>query len=289
MRHANRYTRFAAVVAVLAGGTGVWVSAPASARATETTPTTPGKTTSVSASLRYTDGSKSEVPVWSDIQVSIVRNGATVVDGQALPPTASSSFFTPPKLLTADLDDDFDPEVIVDVFTAGYDCCRRTVVLHRDAAKYEPLVIDWGASNYRLANVTGAKSPEFVSTDSRFPALYADKAARGPIRIQRFRDGTLVDISQKVASQLRRDAKIQKRLWKKAMKGKKVDARPAVAAYAIDLARLGRIDEARRVIHDAGALHRLHATADRFARQLDGRLKAWGYSKRAVFGRISGR
>jgi hypothetical protein len=287
MKTARRYTVFAAVLTALAGASGVWVSAPAGAQAAKDDVKKPGKTTSISASLRYTDGSKSEVPVWSDIRVSVMRNGVQVVDAQPLPATASSSFFNPPKLLTTDLDGDYDPEVIVDVFTAGYTCCRRTVLLHHDGSSYDPLVVDWGNSSYKLDDVLGGKAKEFVSTDSRFPAIYK-ATARGPIRIQQFNGKTLVDVSRKATKELRRDAKIQQRLWKKAKGHKNVDARPAVAAYAIDLARLGEIEQARDVIHDAASLHRLKGSANAFAHRLDGRLKAWGYAKHAVFGRIAG-
>lgn len=244
-------------------------------------------TTRVAASLRYTDGSKSEVPVWSDIKVSIKRDDVQFNKDEPLPAAASSSFFSPPKLIATDLDDDADPEVLIDVFTAGYECCRRTVVYHREGERYASEVLEWDNTGYRLEDVAGGDSPEFISDDGRFAALFRSDEP-GPIRVQSLDAGKVRDVTAQARSLLRRDAKLHRRAWKKASgkaKGKG-DARPAVAAYVVDLIRLDQVRSARGVIASAAKRGGLKASANAFARRIDARLVAWGYASKGPLGRI---
>lgn len=233
--------------------------------------------TRIAASLKYADGSRSEVPVWNDITVSVAKDDVQLTKDQPLPPTARASYFSPPKLLVVDLDDDADPEVLVDVFTAGYDCCRRTVVLHRNVDRYDAQVLDWTASGYRLRDVDGGPSPEFVSADDRFPALFRSDA-RGPLRIARLQGGQVQDVTAGARKLLERDARLHRRAWRRASGSRRRDARPAVAAYVVDLVRLGEVRAARKAIAAAARAGDLGTTANAFARRLDGRLVAWGYA-----------
>lgn len=255
------------------------LAAPAIERSANTTP--------VSASIRYADGSKSDVPVWSDIRITIVRDGERVNDVEPLPKAASASYFSPPKLLALDLDDDTDPEILVDAFTAGFDCCRRSVVFHLDpgAVKYRPQVLEWGDTGYRLDDVIGGTSPEFVSTDGRFPELFRSDD-RGPIRVMQLRGGSVRDVSDDAPAQLTRDAKIHRRAWKRVTGRKAGDARPPVAAYVVDLIRLGEVDDARDVLRAAAKAGDLQGSATRFARRIDQRMVAWGYTTQGRLGRI---
>lgn len=241
-------------------------------------------TNSVSASIAYTDGSKSKVPVWKDITITITRNAGVVVDKRLLPEDARDSVFTAPKLLAVDLDDDGDAEVIVDVFTGGADCCRRSVIFHREGDSYADEIVDWSDTSYRLADVLGKSSPEFLASDSRFPKAW-DSDARGPLQIFAFRDGALRDVSRRVPRQLRRDARIHLKAWRAMRRKKAGDARPVVAAYVADLVRLGKVSEAREAVRSAARAHELHASAGNFERLLDRKLISWGYAAHRVLSR----
>ncbi len=234
------------------------------------------ETVSVAATVRYGDGTLTELPVYDDVRVTITRNGEALAVDQRLPEPARNSFFTPPRLLALDLDDDAEPEVMVDVFTAGYDCCRRTVVLHLEAGRYVPRVIDWDAGGYRLRNVTGGKSPELLTTDARVAALYRSDA-RGPLRILRIQAGVLTDISGRVPAQLLRDARIHARALTRARRRGDGDRRAIIAAYVIDLVRAGQGAQAARTLRAADRRGELGTSTGRFARRIDQRLVAWGY------------
>lgn len=233
---------------------------------------------SVKASLKYIDGSKGEMPAWREIRVTIVRDGQPLATDQALPAAAGSSYFTPPRLVAVDLDGDAEPEVLVDVVTAERNRARRTVVFFKKGDGYATDVSDWGTGGYRLADVAGTKAPEFLSADSRVSALY-DSKVRGPIRVLRYDGGRVVDVSRKARAELLRDAKQHRRALARARRTG-TDPRPEVAAYAVDLVRLGRVDDARSAIRTAGKRNELRASTRSFARKLDAHMVQWGYAKR---------
>lgn len=244
----------------------------------DSAPSTTKSGASVKASLKYVDGSKGEMPAWRDIRVTIVRDGEQLATEQALPASAGSSYFTPPRIVAVDLDGDAEPEVIVDVVTAEQARSRRAVVFFKKGAGYATDVSDWGSGGYRLADVTGTKAPEFLSADSRFSALYGSKV-RGPIRVMRYLDGRVVDVSRKARPELLRDAKQHRRALARARRTGS-DPRPEVAAYTVDLVRLGRVAQARKTIRDAGRRDELKTTPKAFARKLDAYMVRWGYAKK---------
>lgn len=280
-----------AAAASIAAPSGVVAYAPATTVAS--TPSTPASTpapatitTRVSASLRYTDGTKNKLRIWSAIRVTITRDGAELAKELPLPERAASSYLSAPTLQAIDLDDDHDPEVIVDVASPGFERWR-TVVYHRVGDQYEPLLLEWSPSGYRLEDLIGADSPEFVSADGRFAALFGSTApVPGPLRIQRLAGGALKDVSASSPARLRRDARLHQRAWKRAARRRKADVRPALAAYVVDLVRLGEVREARRAISSAGRRGHLRGSVRAFARTIDGRLVAWGYAERRKLGRI---
>lgn len=235
---------------------------------------------SVKASLKYVDGSKGETPAWRDIRVTIVRDGQQLATDQPMPASAAASYFTPPRLVAVDLEGDAEPEVLVDIVTADQGRTRRTVVFHKRGEGYAAAVTDWGSAGYRLADVAGGAGPEFLSADSRVPGLFGSKA-RGPLRVLRYGDGAVSDVSRDARSELLRDAKRHRRALARARRAG-ADARPEVAAYAFDLVRLGRVGEARATIRAAGRRDELHGGAKTFARKLDAHLVRWGYAKRRL-------
>ncbi|MFT4033972.1 MAG: hypothetical protein QM679_00180 [Patulibacter sp.] len=236
-------------------------------------------TTTVAASIAYTDGSKNTVPVWKDIRLTIKLGDQLLVNDQPLPDAALDSVFHAPTLLAVDLDDDTEAEVIVDVFTGGVDCCTRSVVYHRTGVTYTTQVLTWPTTGYRLANVAGSEAPEFVAADARVPAIW-NSDARGPVRALGLRNGKISDLSRRATKLLRSDARIHQKALRTLRRKQVGDTRPIIAAYAADLVRLGQAGEARRAIAVAARRHELRGSAKRFARTLDRAFKRWGISKR---------
>ncbi len=235
---------------------------------------------SLKASLKYVDGSKGEIPSWSDIRVTIVRDDRQLALDQPLPTSANVSYHATPKLKAIDLDNDAEPEVLIDVYTAGFERQRRTVVYRKDGNAYRADVTDWGTGGYRLANVVGKKDVEFLSADSRVPALF-DSTVRGPLRVMAYDGGKLTDVSRQARSELVRDAKRHRRELARARRTSK-DPRPELAAYAIDLVRIGQVAKAQAEIRASGRRDELRGSAKSFARKLDRTMVKWGYAKRKV-------
>ncbi|MBO9534330.1 MAG: hypothetical protein J7513_15260 [Solirubrobacteraceae bacterium] len=280
------------VAAALLASTGVAPAGttPTTTTAQGTTPTTPAATTPgnsvvVSASITYTDGIKSKSAVWKNIRLTITRNGAALLNGELLPEEARDSVFSGPKLQAVDLDGDSESEVIVDVFKAGVDCCRRSVVYHRDGDAYRAQVIDWGDAGYRLEDVTGGGAPEFVTSDARVPGAY-DSDARGPLRVLALRKGQVRDVSRHQPRELARDARGHRRALERLRRRKsQSDARPHLVAYVADLVRLGDVSGARAAIRSSARRGELRTTPAKFRRLLDRQFLTWGYtSRRHVLG-----
>ncbi|MDQ8045294.1 MAG: hypothetical protein AAGC46_20795 [Solirubrobacteraceae bacterium] len=251
-----------------------WVS-PASAA---TSPKT--KLTALHAGISY-QGGQGTMPVWTDIRVSITRNGEAVLTKAALPTAVSKSFYKAPLLQVFDFDDDAEPEVMIDVATIGGDCCKRSVIYHHTATGYDSTVVDWGTATYTLKNVVGGVGPEFVTTDPRLPEAFKSKAT-GPLRILQFDHGALSDVTAKAKALVTRDARKQKRAWKKAHGA---SARAPLAAYVVDLIRLRKPAVAKAAIRTAAKKKQLAgASASSFAKSLDTRAVRFGYFKRAMLG-----
>lgn len=242
--------------------------------------TGPADKSSLKASLSYVDGSKGEIPAWSDIKVTIVRGGKQLALNQPLPAGASVSYHAAPRLSAIDLEDDAEPEVLIDVYTAGFDRERRTVVMRRSGNKYVADVSDWGAGGYRLADVVGRDDVEFLSSDSRISELY-DSAARGPLRVMSYSGGKLSDVSRRARRELLRDAQRHRKALVSARRTGK-DARPEIAAYAIDLVRVGQTRKAVAEIRTGARRDELKGSAKAFARKLDRAMVRLGYAKRKV-------
>lgn len=241
-------------------------------------------TNTVSATISYTDGSKSTVPVWKNIKVTIKLEERTLVNAELLPPAARESVFSAPKLLATDLDDDGEAEVLVDVFTAGVDCCRRTVVYHRSGDAYDTQLLDWADTGYRLDDVIGQSSPEFLASDARFPKAW-DSDARGPLRVFQMRGGRVKDVSRRARRQLLRDARIHLKAWRSVRRKGEGDARPIIAAYVADLVRIREVAAAKEALRNADRADELRTSRAAFARSLDRKLRAWGYTSRRVLSR----
>lgn len=164
-----------------------------------------------------------------------------------------------------DLDGDREPEVLVSVFSGGAYCCTETRVYRWDGRGYaaSPLY-DFGEAGYRLQRF--GRDVELVGAFPSWnivPSAHADGGY--PIQIWRQTARGLGNASREHPAQLAHDASY----WRREQARRPGEGRSSVgplAAYVVDLDRLGRSAEADAAIDAAdasGELGELSAAAFR--------------------------
>lgn len=176
-----------------------------------------------------------------------------------------------------DLDGDDEPEVLLDLFTGGAHCCFVTQIFSFDGFGYRKArEHNWGDPGYRLSDLDADGSPELRTADPRFAYRFAAYAfSRFPLKILRWRDGRLVNVTRRFPALIRRDAKRWMRTYRRA----RIEPQGALAAWAADQYSLGRRAKALRVVRReirSGKLRTMPGSS-RFARKLDRKLRRWGY------------
>jgi hypothetical protein len=228
------------LVAVLA------LAAVAPAGAAAATKTESASSGQVSASLTY-DYAKNRdgVTQFSNEHVTVTRAGIMLVNEQlgkdcafCTPWPASGAQKGLSSVKVRDLDRDGEPEVLVDLFTGGANCCWYTDSYRFDAARgtYVKKVLRPGLSfPYTLKDIDRNGIPEFVSVDYRFAYKYGSNAdTPRPLRIFDWKAGRLVDVTRRFPGMAARDADDMYRGYLKYRKVKGVNLRGLLAAYAAD-------------------------------------------------------
>ena len=243
----------------------------------------------VAATFSFTRAGEYE---YRDMRVAVARGGQTLVDAPAAVPGCEEPYCMPgggmeaDSIAVRDLAGDGEPEVLLDLYTGGAHCCVKTRLYWFDGSGYRSLVHDWGDLGYRLRDIGRSPAPEFVSGDARFSFAFASFAGTVfPFRAWSFGDGALRDVTRSFPRRTRADAARAFRLYRKAIRTGRFEARGAIAAWAADRYLLG---------HRAATLRRLRALAHRhalpgdvprsqaaFVRRLDRTLRRWGYARRA--------
>ncbi len=191
---------------------------------------------------------------YAGFRLKVVRRGRTVVDSRPAKLRCSACEYSrPTRLELVDLDGG-EPEVLLELYTGGAHCCTITLVLGYDArqARYLARVADWGNHGYRLVDLDKDGLPEFSAFDERFAyafTAYAFSAA--PVQVWRYELHRFSDVTDELPGVIERDAA---GLWKSYLKGRQErdgDVRGILAAYAADLYRLGRGEEAQRALQTA--------------------------------------
>ncbi len=105
-----------------------------------------------------------------------------------------------------DLDQDGEPEILIDFYSGGAHCCWFTQVYRYDAdqGQYRANEQSWGnGGSAILEDLEGDGQPEFVSRDDRFAyqfSSFADSAF--PPQIWRYGDGTFIDVTRQYPDQV---------------------------------------------------------------------------------------
>jgi hypothetical protein len=216
-------------------------AAPASA-ATRTETSTAGQTT---ATFSYEYKKTRFGYDFSKLHVTIDRAGARLVDEAIADQTwpADHGSTATKSVTVRDLDADGEPEVLVDLYTGGANCCWYSLSwrFDEDQGKYIRKQLRPGLSfPYTLKDLDRNGIPEFSSVDYRFAYKYGSNAdTPRPLRIFNFDGGRLVDVTVGFPRLAALDAADMYKGYLHYRKVKNVNVRGLLAAYAADAYRAG--------------------------------------------------
>jgi hypothetical protein len=228
------------VVAVLA----LLIAASPASAATKTETARSGQTT---ATFTY-DYKKTRYGTYdfANLHITIDRAGVRLVDeaieDMAWPADMGSKGAT--SVTVRDLDADKEPEVLVDLFSGGANCCWYSVSWRFDEHqnKYVKKLLRPGLSfPYTLSDIDKNGIPEFRSVDYRFAYKYGSNVdTPRPLRIFNWGPGgKLVDVTVAFPQLAAQDAADMYKGYLQLRKVKDANVRGLLAAYVADAYRAG--------------------------------------------------
>jgi hypothetical protein len=179
---------------------------------------------------------------FTNMKVAVSRAGVQLVDtaldgtcGGCAPWPAGGAAASNPSVFVRDLDADGEPEVLVDLYTGGANCCYYSESWRFDAAqdKYiAKLLRPGGSFPYTLKDLNKDGVPEFKTYDYRFAYKYGSNAdTPRPLRIFDWKGGKLVDVTLAYPQLAASDAAQYYRGYLRYRKSKDVSVRGLLAAY----------------------------------------------------------
>jgi hypothetical protein len=212
----------------------------------------------VTATLSY---DKRKDATFDNFHLKIDRAGVTLVDADLSPGCRRNCLFYPANqgagedsVRVRDLDADGEPEVIADLYTGGAHCCTVSTLYGFDAATagYRRVVRNWLDAGYFVRDFGRDGVVELESRDARFAFRFASYAESFlPLQVFRYRDGGLVDVTERFRRQLREDARRALRLWRRYKDNRNVNPLGFLAGWVADKYRLGQRRDANRALRRA--------------------------------------
>ena len=200
----------------------------------------------VSAAFSY-DYKKSRYGVYnfSGAHLTVTRAGVVLIDqdlgkecSYCTPWPASGAQSGVSSVNVVDLDGDQEPEVLLDLYSGGANCCWYTNSYRFDPNqnKYIFKLLRPGLSfPYTLKDLNGDGLPEFKSVDYRFAYKYGSNVdTPRPLRIFQWDQGKLVDVTLGFPALAARDAADMYKVYLDVRKQKNVNVRGVLAAYVAD-------------------------------------------------------
>lgn len=153
-----------------------------------------------------------------------------------------------------DLDNDGEPEVLLDFFSGGAHCCLSTQIFSYLPATQQYQITEqfWGDGGTReLKDLDQDGIPEFLSYDTRFAYAFASFAGSGfPIQIWQYRQGQMRDVTRQFPDLVYRDASRYWQLYTEA-RAQNGEVKGILAAYLADKYLLGQSESGWRLVRDA--------------------------------------
>jgi hypothetical protein len=263
---------------------------PASAAAGPHDGTVTQKVTSGQVTAEFSYAQSGEA--YRDVRLKLIRAGRTLVDADLLRAGCPDCAAWRPtgRLVLRSLDADAEPELLLDFFSGGAYCCTYSLVYRYDpaAGSYARQQLPWGTSGYRLVDLDGTGSPEFLSADHRFDSAFGPHAVSvEPIRIWRYEAGRLVDVTRRFPGRIKADAAQHWRLYLKVRRSEHREVRGILPAWLADQALLGRQAHGWRTLEAAYARGELgrgrvkdgYPAGRRYLAKLRSFLRSTGYTR----------
>ena len=188
---------------------------------------------------------------FSNLHVTIDRAGVRLVDQSLADEECNGCSDWPAdqgakgatSITVRDLDADQEPEVLVDLYTGGANCCWFSISWRYDESqnRYIKKLLRPGLSfPYTLQDIDKNGIPEFKSVDYRFAYKYGSNAdTPRPLRIFNWDRGRLVDVTVGYPKLAAQDAADMYKGYLEFRKQKDTNVRGLLAAYLADSYRAG--------------------------------------------------
>ena len=187
-------------------------------------------------------------------------------------------------LTVRDIDADGEPEVLVELYSAGAHCCfiSRLYRWDEQAGTYVSTRRNWADTGFELRDVEGDGKFEFVSADARFGYAFAAFAeSRFPIQVFAYTGSDFEDISTRYPALIRADIRKHRRAYRK-LRSEGATGTGALAAFLADKYRLGEAEQGRRQVKRALRRGGLTRSERRDLRKMRRLLRRWGYAGSAA-------
>jgi hypothetical protein len=230
------------LVAALASGTAALASGAAAFAATRSE-TVVAASGDVAATLTYTHAPNDDVAPFTDLRLTIAREGKTLYSAAVDNPACGKLCWPnlPGPLAVRDVEGDGQPDVLVNLYTGGAHCCNVTDLFRYDAAGHDftSVLHIWGGPDYSLERLDAGGDYEFVTADDRFAYEFTAYAFSGlPVEILRLVDGRFVNVTRSYPKLAAADAAEQ---WKNYLENRAGGTGLGfLGAWAADEYNLGR-------------------------------------------------
>jgi hypothetical protein len=200
----------------------------------------------VTASLSYSvKNDKFDLPVYSGLRLTIVRNGTTAYSepvsdpfcgtqcAPAIPGTKDSS------VQVADIGNTGEPNVILSLYSGGAHCCTIAQVFSYDptTGTYTMARRNFADPAFNLKRLTPGGPDRFVSANPSFEYAFTSYAQSGePLQIWGFQNGQFTDVTRSYPALIRKNAA----LWWRLFRHNLSDGTGPLSAWAADEELLGK-------------------------------------------------
>lgn len=269
------------VLAILSVTTVCLVAAPAALATTQT-----AQGGNVSATFTF----QGKLPNFHGLHLTISRNGAVAYDqpvvakfcGKLCWPGPVSAGH--PAVQVVDLENNGEPDVVLDLYSGGAHCCTVVEVFSFNAATatYVKTEQVFGDPEAKIVDLGHTGHFEFLTADDSFAYEFTDFAASGlPIEILTFANGHFTDVTRSYPKLIAKDAALWLRAFKSQARQHYPDSVGVIAAWAADEDLLGHTKLVNRFLHKQAVAGHLNAPfgagGTKFVAKLQKFLRRGGY------------